>query len=105
MELNVNMPVIAWNILDSIEILGNGIRIFSKKCVEGIKSNDEHCKELAEMSTALVTALSPKIGYTKATELAKEAYRTDKKIKDLAIEKGILSKSEADEILNPKNLI
>ena len=105
MELNVNMPVIAWNILDSIEILGNGIRIFSKKCIEGIKCNAEHCKELAEMSTALVTALSPKIGYTKATELAKEAYRTDKKIKDLAIEKGILSESEADEILNPKNLV
>ena len=105
LELNVNMPVIAYNLLNSIEILANGITAFTEKCVKGIKANEERCKELAEMSTALVTALSPRIGYDEAAKLAREAFVREKKIMDLVVEKGILSKEEAEELLNPRKLV
>jgi fumarate hydratase class II len=105
LELNVNMPVIAYNLLDSIEILANATKAFTEKCVKGIKANEERCRELAELSTALVTALSPRIGYMKAAELAKEAYLTGKKVKDVVVEKGILSREEAEELLDPMNLV
>jgi len=105
LELNVNMPVIAYNLLNSIEILANGITAFTEKCVKGIKANEERCKELAEMSTALVTALSPRIGYDEAAKLAREAFVMEKKVVDLVVEKGILSKEEAKELLNPLKLV
>lgn len=105
LELNVNMPVIAYNLLDSIEILANATKAFTEKCVTGIKANEERCRELAELSTALITALNPRIGYMKAAELAKEAYLTGKKVKDLVVEKGLLSEKEAEELLDPGKLV
>jgi fumarate hydratase class II len=105
LELNVNMPVIAYNLLDSIEILVNGVTAFTEKCVKGIKANEERCKELVEMSTALVTALCPRIGYDEAAKLAREAFVREKKVIDLVVEKGILSKEVAEELLNPRKLV
>lgn len=105
LELNVNMPVIAYNLLDSVEILANATKAFTEKCVKGIKANKERCRELAELSTALVTALSPRIGYDEAAKLAREAYAKGKKVKDLVVEKGILSREEAEELLDPGKLL
>ncbi len=105
LELNVNMPVIAYNILDSIEILSRAVTAFTERCVKGIKANEDRCRELAEKSTALVTALSPRIGYDEAAKLAREAYARDMKIKDLVVEKGILSREEADRLLDPLSLV
>ena len=105
LELNVNMPVIAYNILDSIEILSRAVTAFTERCVKGIKANEDRCRELAEKSTALVTALSPRIGYDEAARLAREAYARDMKIKDLVVEKGILSREEADRLLDPLSLV
>jgi fumarate hydratase class II len=105
LELNVNMPVIAYNLLNSIEILANGVKAFTEKCVKGIKANAQRCRELAELSTALVTALSPRIGYDEAAKLAREAYARGKKIKDLVVEKGILSREEAEKLLDPLKLV
>lgn len=105
LELNVNMPVIAYNLLDSVEILANATKAFTEKCVKGIKANEERCRELAELSTALVTALSPRIGYMKAAELAKEAYLTGKKVKDVVVERGILSREEVEELLDLGKLV
>lgn len=105
LELNVNMPVIAYNILNSIEILSKAVRAFTDRCVTGIKADKERCRELAEKSTALVTALSPRIGYDEAAKLAREAYVRGKKIKELVVEKGILSEEEAGKLLDPLNLV
>lgn len=105
LELNVNMPVIAYNLLNSIKIMSNAVKAFTERCVKGIKANAERCRELAEESTALVTALSPRIGYEEAAGIAREAYAKGKKIKELVVEKGILSREEADKLLDPLNLV
>ena len=104
LELNVMMPLIAHNLLTSIEILSNGISAFTKKCLKGIKANKDVCNQYAEASLAMATALNPVIGYAAASEIAKEAYRTGKTVKQVVIEKGILKKSEADRLLDPGKL-
>jgi fumarate hydratase class II len=104
LELNVMMPLIAHNLLTSIEILSNGIGAFTKKCLKGIKANKDVCNQYAEASLAMATALNPVIGYSAAAEIAKEAYRTGKTVKQVVIEKGILKKSEADRLLDPRKL-
>jgi len=98
LELNVLMPVIAYNFLHEIEILSKASRAFGEKCVRGIKANKEICRSYAERSLALVTVLSPIIGYEKAAEIAKESLKTGKSIKQIAIERKILKKEEADKI-------
>lgn len=104
LELNVMMPLIAYNLLFSIEILTNGINAFNERCLKGIKANAERCKEFADATVAIATALNPVIGYSAAAEIAKEAVASGKTIKDLVIEKGILSRDKAENILNPERL-
>jgi fumarate hydratase class II len=104
LELNVMMPVIAYNLLFSIEILTNAINVFTEKCIKGIKADTKRCREFAEASLAMATALSPIIGYASAAEISKEAYRTGKTIKQIAVEKGILKEDEANRLLDPQRL-
>jgi fumarate hydratase class II len=104
LELNVMMPVIAYNLLSSIEILTNGIRVFNQKCLKGIRADAERCKKLAETTLAIATALNPIIGYASAAEVSKEAYRTGKSVKEVTVEKGILEKPLADRLLGPMKL-
>ena len=104
LELNVMMPVIAYNLLFSIEILANGINAFNKKCLKGIKADTEKCQTLAEATLAIATALNPIIGYESAAEVSKEAFRTGKSVKQVAVEKGILKRSEAHHLLDPMKL-
>jgi len=104
LELNVMMPLIAHNLLFSIEILTNGINLFNDKCLKGIKANVKRCREFAEATIAIVTALNPIIGYSASAEVAKEALITGKSIKDVVIERGILSRDDAETILNPERL-
>ena len=98
------MPVIAYNLLSSIEILTNGIRVFNQKCLKGIRADAERCKKLAETTLAIATALNPIIGYASAAEVSKEAYRTGKSVKAVTVEKGILEKLLADRLLDPMKL-
>ncbi len=104
LELNVMMPIAAWNLLNSITIAANASRVFAKYCIDGITANVEVCKRHAEMSSALATALSPKIGYDKAAEIAKKSVVTKRSIRDLAEEMSGLSKEELDELLNIKRM-
>lgn len=104
LELNVMMPVIAFNLLFSLEILSNAVEIFAEKCVRGITADKRRCKEFAERSLALATALNPIIGYSSAAEISKEAYRTGKTVRQIAVEKGILTEQEARRILDPMRL-
>ncbi|MBI4344973.1 MAG: aspartate ammonia-lyase [Euryarchaeota archaeon] len=100
LELNVMMPVIAYNILNSIEILTGGVRAFTERCVRGITCNPEICAKYAELSTAVVTALSPRLGYEKAAALAKEAFERGMTIRELVLEKGLIPEEELRELLD-----
>ncbi len=101
LELNVMMPVINFNLLQSLEILANGVRLFTDRCVVGITANVERCRELAGKSIGLATILNPSIGYEAAAAVAKEATARGKSLRDVVVEKKILSPEEADRILNP----
>jgi len=105
LELNIMMPLIAYNVLESIRLLTNGVRTFDEKCVAGIQANRERCAELVEWSMALVTPLALKIGYDQAAKIAYEAYQTGKKVRDLVVEKGILTPEEAEKVLDPRNML
>jgi fumarate hydratase, class II len=100
-ELNVMMPVIAFNLLQSIEILANSSRLLAETCVEGIVANRERCEELVERSLAMVTSLVPKIGYDAAAEIAKESVKTGKTVRELCVEKNVLPPDELKEALDP----
>lgn len=101
MELNVMMPVINFNLLQSIDILKNVINAFTERCIVGIKANPERCKELTEQSIGLVTILNPYIGYEAAASVAKEAIATGKTIREVVTKKGLLSKEEIDRVFDP----
>ena len=101
LELNVMMPVMAHNILESIRLLGNVADAFTEKCVLGIEANEERCRELVELSMAMVTSLVPKIGYDRAAEIAKESARTGKTVRELCREKKILPEKELNAVLDP----
>ena len=100
LELNVMMPVIAWNALHATRILANAMRVLQDKCVAGIKADEERCRELLDRSTAVATALSPYIGYAETAEIAKTAVRTGRSIKDLVRERGLLDEQRLDAILS-----
>ena len=95
------MPVMAHNLLQSISLLANGVNLFTQKCIRGIKANRERCRELVEKSPAMATALSPRIGYSAAAEIAREAYASGKTIREIALARGIFSEEELDDLLDP----
>ena len=103
-ELNVMMPVMAHNILESIRLLGNVADAFTEKCVIGIEANEERCRELVELSMAMVTSLAPKIGYDRAAEIAKESRRTGRTVRELCREKKILPEKELNAALDPLSM-
>ncbi|MFZ3072980.1 MAG: aspartate ammonia-lyase [Thermodesulfobacteriota bacterium] len=105
LELNVMMPVINYNVLQSVEILANAIEAFAKKCVEGISADKKRCLEHFEKSVGLATVLNPVIGYEKAAMIAKEAAGRNITIRELIIEKGILKKDALERLLGRDNLI
>ena len=102
-ELNVMMPVMAYNILQSIELLSNGIKAFDEKCLAGLQADEKRCGDLLEQSLALVTALVPEIGYDRAADLAKQAHKTGKTLRELALEDGIDAEI-LDELLDPASM-
>src|SRR6202022_1855621 len=100
-ELNVMMPVMAHNILESIRLLGNVVDAFTEKCALGIEANEERCRELVELSMAMVTSLAPKIGYDRAAEIAKESAKTGRPVREIATEKNVLPERELESALDP----
>ncbi|MBI5887313.1 MAG: aspartate ammonia-lyase [Deltaproteobacteria bacterium] len=101
LELNVMMPVINYNILESIEILDSSVRAFTERCVSGIKADRKRCKEYFENSAGLAAILNKFIGYEQAAQVAKESIYTGKSIKDIVIGKEILTEKEWKKILEP----
>jgi len=104
LELNVMMPVINFNLLQSLEIMDKGLRMLTEKCVTGITPDVRRCRHYAQTSLALATLLKTRLGYHKASELAREAITTGKGIGDLVVEKGLMSREELEELLSPEAL-
>ncbi len=100
LELNVMMPVIAWNALHASTILRNAMRALKTRTVDGITADEKRTRELLERSTALATALSPYIGYEKTAEIAKESVATGKPIRAIVLERGLIEAHELDRILS-----
>ena len=100
-ELNLMMPLIAYDVLRSIAWLANGVEAFTERCVVGIEANEARCQEMVERSLALATALAPIIGYDRAAEISKEAYRTGRTVRQVAAEWDVLPPEELDAVLDP----
>jgi aspartate ammonia-lyase len=104
LQLNAFEPIIAHSLFKSIQHLGAGCRTLADRCVQGISASRERAKRLLDESTALVTALTPYIGYARSTEVAQEALRTGDRVYDLVLKKKLMTRAQLDEILQPEVL-
>jgi fumarate hydratase class II len=103
-ELNVMMPVIAHNLMESIALLANAADTFAERCVDGLEANEERAKELVERNAIIVTALNPHIGYDNGAKIAKEAVATGRSVRELVLEAGLMSEQVIDDILDIKGM-
>jgi len=101
-ELNAMMPLLAYDLLQSIELLANAARLLAERCVAGITANRERCAELVERSLAMVTALAPRIGYDQAAAIAHEALATGRTVREICVERRILPPAELAALLDPR---
>jgi aspartate ammonia-lyase len=104
LELNVMEPVIAYNLFNSLDMLGRACRTLADRCVVGITANRAACRRMVENSIGLVTALNPYIGYEKSSQLAEEALKSERSVYEIVLEKGYLSQAELEDILSPENM-
>ena len=104
-ELNVYRPVLAYNILQSIKLLADGCRSFTKNTVSGVEPNHDRINHNLYNSLMLVTALNPHIGYDKAAQVAKKAFNDQSSLRDAVIELGFLSGEEFDRYIDPESMI
>jgi aspartate ammonia-lyase len=104
LELNVMMPVIAWNGVHATRILTNAMRVFAERCVAGIEADEARCRELLDRSTAVATALSPYLGYAETADIAKTAVATGRSIRDIVRERKLLPDDRLDAILSAASM-
>jgi fumarate hydratase class II len=100
LDLNVMMPVIAYTLLESIAVTSAAARVFAAKCVRGIRANVERCRQYAELTGQLVTAIAPVVGYDRAAELYKKALARDVPIRQVLLEENVLPREEIERILD-----
>ena len=105
LELNVMMPLVAHNLLQSLQILGNALAAFAGKCVRGVTADEARCRRYAERTPALATVLDTLCGYQKASEIVKRSLATGKSVRDAAVELGYVTREQADKLLRPEALI
>ena len=103
-ELNVMMPVMAYNLLQSIELLSRAATVFADRCVAGLEADRERCESLVEQSLAMCTSLAPVIGYDQAAAVAKESFKTGRTVREVAREKKLMSDAELDKTLDPRRM-
>jgi fumarate hydratase class II len=99
-ELNVFMPMMARNLLESVRLLTNVARLFADRCIDGIEADVERLRAYAEASPSIGTALNPAIGYEKAAEIIKESVRSGRSIRELVLEQGLMTDAELDRVLD-----
>ncbi len=100
-ELNVMLPLLARNLLESIQLLANSSRLFAERCVAGLEANPERCEQLVEQSLAMVTSLAPRIGYDRAADLAKQAFKEGQTIRAVCLQEKVLPEEELNQLLDP----
>ena len=100
-ELNTMLPVIAYNLLLSIDLLSKASTVFARRCIAGLEADAAKCESNIEQSLAMCTALAPVIGYDKAAKIAKAAYETGRTVRQVALESAGLDKAKLDELLDP----
>lgn len=103
-ELNVYKPVLAYCMLQSIRLLADAANSFTENCVSGIRANEPRIRELMQRSLMLVTVLAPKIGYDKATKVAKAAHTNGTTLREEAIRLGFISGAEFDRVVRPEKM-
>ncbi|MCD6303815.1 MAG: aspartate ammonia-lyase, partial [Planctomycetes bacterium] len=102
LELNVAMPMMAMNLLEAIRLLANVSRLFAERCIRGISADEARCGRLVEQSLAIVTALVPEIGYDAAAEIAAEAFRTGRTIREICRDRHVLRDERLAELLDAR---
>lgn len=100
LELNVMMPVMCYDLLESVHIMSTVCKTFADRCVAGITANEERCRETLERNLSICTALAPKIGYDKAAEISKKAFASDSTVREVALDMGVLTAEELDKELD-----
>jgi len=105
LDLNVMLPVMAHNLLESERLLASSSRLFADKCIVGLTANREKCAEQVEWSMSMVTSLAPVIGYEKAAEIAKQAVKEGKTVRQLCLEMDVLPQKELDALLDPQSML
>ena len=103
-ELNLMLPLIAHNLLESIQILGNASKMFKDNLVDGLKADEKKCKDYIEGSLAMCTSLAPVIGYDKAAAIAHKAFETGKTVREIALEDQVLDEEKLTELLDPRSM-
>jgi fumarate hydratase class II len=103
-ELNVMMPVMAYNLLQSIELLSRAARVFAGRTVAGMEADRARCEGLVEQSLAMCTSLAPLIGYDKAADIAKESFKTGKTVRQVALERKVMSEQELTKSLDARRM-
>ncbi|MDD2539617.1 MAG: lyase family protein, partial [Desulfuromonadaceae bacterium] len=104
LELNVMMPLIAWNLTFSMGILKNCVQKFTESCINGITAHETRCRRYLEESLGLVTVLAPYIGYNASAAIAKESVASGKGIREIVLEQKLMAASELDKIMQPEHL-
>tara|TARA_B100000035_G_C20867803_1_gene494785 strand:- start:502 stop:849 length:348 start_codon:yes stop_codon:yes gene_type:complete len=104
-ELNVFKPLIAHNILQSIDLLADSTKNFSQFCIKGIKADKVKIKEYLDNSLMLVTALAPHIGYDNSAKIAKKALKNNTTLKEEALKSGLITEKDYNKIVDPKKMI
>jgi len=105
LDLNVMLPVMAHNLLESETILANASMMFADKCLAGLQGNREKCEQQIEWSMSMVTSLAPMMGYDKASALAKQAVKEGKTVRQLCLENAVFTESELDDLLDPTSML
>ena len=103
-ELNTMMPVLAYNILEAIRLLTNAVETFRDRCIDGIVADKERCEALIEISMAMVTALTPMIGYDRAAEIAQESAQNGRTIREICLDWKVLPEEELARVLDPATM-
>jgi aspartate ammonia-lyase len=104
LELNVMMPVIAWNAIHMSTILREAMMALRVRCVDGIEADVDRSRELLDRSTAVATALSPYLGYAQTAEIAKEAVKSGKSIREIVLERGLMDEGQLSRVLSVENM-
>jgi fumarate hydratase class II len=98
------MPVMAYNLLQSVELLAKAARVFADRTVAGLEADRERCESLVEQSLAMCTSLAPIIGYDKAAEVAKESFKTGKTVRQVALERKLVPEAELNRALDARRM-